>query len=275
MSRKYLGDTFDIHTGGEDNIFPHHECEIAQSEAFTGKPFVKVWIHARHLLWDEKKMSKSEGTFFTIQNLLDRGYSGEAIRYALVTTHYRQQVNYTMKSFDDAKSAVRRIQEGLLRLLEFEGGGKPGPELVLEVEATKARERFTDAMDNDLNTSLAVGVIHELVRAIHRQLDQSGLGSASARPAIETLLKLMGVFGIGTGNRVAMPVTGELKATLDPVEARFEGVVIHPEIMGLVSAREEARKRRDWKESDRLRDEIQKQGWIVKDTKDGTKLTKS
>jgi cysteinyl-tRNA synthetase len=146
MSRKYLGDTFDIHTGGEDNIFPHHECEIAQSEAFTGKPFVKLWIHARHLLWDEKKMSKSEGTFFTVQDLLDRGYSGEAIRYALVTTHYRQQVNYTMKSFDDAKGSVARLREFHGRV----AASPDGPELLM---VTSAKIKFAEAMDEDLNTS--------------------------------------------------------------------------------------------------------------------------
>jgi len=242
MSRKYLGDTFDIHTGGEDNIFPHHECEIAQSEAFTGKPFVKVWIHARHLLWDEKKMSKSEGTFFTIRDLLDRGYPGEAIRYALVTTHYRQQVNYTMKSFDDAKGSVARLREFHARV----AASPDGPELLM---VASAKIKFAEAMDEDLNTSGAAGVVHEFVREANRTLD-AGKPVPGVRAAFEGF---MSVFGI-------------------PLAAGSE---TPPAVQSLAGAREDARKRKDWKESDRLRDEIQKLGWIVKDTKDGPKLSKA
>jgi cysteinyl-tRNA synthetase len=241
MSRKYLGDTFDIHTGGEDNIFPHHECEIAQSEAFTGHPFVKVWIHARHLLWDEKKMSKSEGTFFSIQDLLDRGYPGEAIRYALVTTHYRQQVNYTMKSFDDAKASVARLREFHARV----AGDTPGADH--EIVAA-SRIKFAEAMDDDLNTSGAIGVVHDFVREANRNLD-AGKAVPGAKSAIEGFLT---VFGI-------------------PLSASAE---IPADVAALVRSREDARKRRDWAESDRLRDEIQKRGWIVKDTKDGSQLRK-
>ena len=242
MSRKYLGDSFDIHTGGEDNIFPHHECEIAQSEAFTGKPFVKLWLHARHLLWDEKKMSKSEGTFFTIQDLLDRGYSGEAIRYALVTTHYRQQVNYTMKSFDDAKGSVARLREFHARV----AASPDGPELLM---VASAKIKFAEAMDEDLNTSGAAGVVHEFVREANRTLD-AGKPVPGVRAAFEGF---MSVFGI-------------------PLSAGSE---IPSAVQSLASAREDARKRKDWKESDRLRDEIQKLGWTVKDTKDGPKLSKA
>ena len=242
MSRRYLGDTFDIHTGGEDNIFPHHECEIAQSEAFTGQPFVKLWMHARHLLWDGKKMSKSEGTFFSIQDLLDRGYPGEAIRYALVTTHYRQQVNYTMKSFDDAKAAVARMREFHGRL----AGSPAGPEHLIVVAA---KQRFIEAMDDDLNTSGAAGAVHEFVREVNRSLD-AGKPVPGALVAFEGF---MSVFGV--------PLAAEAGPPAD--------------VTALVRSREEARQRRDWKESDRLRDEIQKRGWVVKDTKDGPKLSKA
>jgi cysteinyl-tRNA synthetase len=242
MSRKYLGDTFDIHTGGEDNIFPHHECEIAQSEAYSGKPFVKLWMHARHLLWDEKKMSKSEGTFFTIQDLLDRGYSGGAVRYALVTTHYRQQVNYTMKSFDDARGVVVRLREFHGRIASDAGG--PAHAMV-----AAAKAKFVEAMDEDLNTSGGMGVIHEFVREANRHFDE-GKPVPGVRAAFEGF---MSVFGLPLGAAAEAPA----------------------EIQALVRSREEARKRRDWKESDRLRDEVQKLGWLVKDTKDGPQVRKA
>ena len=241
MSHKYLGDTFDIHTGGEDNIFPHHECEIAQSEAANSQPFVKTWMHARHLLWDGKKMSKSEGTFYSIQDLLDRGFPGDAIRHALVTTHYRQQVNYTMKSFEDAKGVVARLREFHGRL----AGAPPGAD---HLAVASARMKFAAAMDDDLNTSGAAGVVHEFVREVNRSLD-AGRAVPGAAAAFEGF---MSVFGV--------PLAAESGAPA--------------EVQALVRSREEARKRRDWKESDRLRDEIQKLGWTVKDTKDGSKLAK-
>lgn len=242
MSRKYLGDTFDIHTGGEDNIFPHHECEIAQSESFTGKPFVKFWIHARHMLWDGKKMSKSEGTFYKLQDLLDRGYPGDAIRYALITTHYRQQVSFSMKSFDDAKGVVARFQEFHDRIAAAPAGSE-------SPRVSEAKTRFVEAMDEDLNTSGAAGAVHEFVRDVNRTLDD-GKPVPGARDAFEGF---MSVFGI--------PLAG---ASDTPSEVR-----------SLVSSREEARKRRDWMESDRLRDEIVKRGWTVKDTKDGPQVKKA
>jgi len=241
MSRKYLGDTFDLHTGGEDNIFPHHECEIAQSEAVNGKPFVKYWMHARHLLWDGKKMSKSEGTFYSIQDLLDRGYPGEAIRYALVTTHYRQQVNYTMKSFDDAKGVVTRLKEFHARI----AGAADGPAHAI-VAAAKAR--FTESMDDDLNTSGAAGAVHEFVREANRKLD-GGEAVPGARGAFEGFMFVLGI----------------------PMDA--EGGP-PPDVLELGHVRQKARERRDWKESDRLRDVIRSKGWIIEDAKTGPKWKK-
>ena len=185
-----------------------------------------------------KKMSKSEGTFFSIQDLLDRGYPGEAIRYALVTTHYRQQVNYTMKSFDDAKGVVARFAEFHDRLSRATDG--PEPPI-----AEFAKAKFIEAMDDDLNSSGAIAAVHEFIREINRRLDE-GKPARSARAAFEGF---MSVFGISAAGAATLPA----------------------EVQALVRSREEARQRRDWKESDRLRDEIQKRGWIVKDTKDGTR----
>jgi cysteinyl-tRNA synthetase len=253
MSRKYLGDTFDIHTGGEDNIFPHHECEIAQSEAFTGKPFVKTWIHARHLLWDGKKMSKSEGTFFSIQDLLDRGYSGEAIRYALVTTHYRQQVNYTMKSFDDAKTSLNRLTEFHKRLQGVYELNQHGIDPLSDL-FNSAKARFEAAMDEDLNTSGGIAAVHEYVRQSNKVLDEGGVASTAAAKALNDFSEFRRVFGL------------ELVVT---------GAGPTPDVLELAHLREEARKRRDWKESDRIRDELQKLGWVVKDTKEGPQVRRA
>jgi cysteinyl-tRNA synthetase len=257
MSRKYLGDTFDIHTGGEDNIFPHHECEIAQSEAFTGRPFVKLWMHARHLLWDGKKMSKSEGTFYSIQDLLDRSYPGEAIRLALVTTHYRQQVNYTMKSFDDAKAAVTRLRDCsnmLQAVIEADQNGEPGLSNRLEDKIAELKRDFPEVMDEDLNTSGGIAEVLDYVRELNRILQGVFVRRELAQKAKDVLSELAGVFGINLADSVSGPPA---------------------DVESLVRSREDARKRRDWKESDRLRDEIQKRGWTVKDTKDGTKVSKA
>ncbi len=247
MSRELLGATFDIHTGGEDNIFPHHECEIAQSESATGKPFSKYWMHARHLMWDGKKMSKSQGTFFTIQDLLDRGYSGADIRYALATTHYRQQVNYTMKSFDDAKASVGRLREFGSRLAAAPAGSGDA----LGAISASATARFTAAMDEDLNTSGAAGALHEFVREVNRVLDAGG---ADPRPAREAFAGFDSVFNFLHG-------AGAAGAP--------------PEVVALAEQRKAARAAKNWAESDRLRLEIQKLGWVLKDSKDGFELKKA
>ncbi|HTF55860.1 MAG TPA: DALR domain-containing protein, partial [Planctomycetota bacterium] len=197
----------------------------------------------RHLLWDGKKMSKSEGTFFTIQDLLSLGYSGEEIRYALVTTHYRQQVNYTMKSFDDAKGVVARLRE-------FHGRIAGAPETADHMIVASASMKFAGAMDDDLNTSSAAGAVHEFVREVNRNLD-AGRPVPGAAAAFEGF---MFVLGVPLSPAVAGPPA---------------------EVQSLVQSREEARKRRDWPESDRLRDEIQKRGWIVKDTKEGAQVRKA
>jgi len=253
MSLKYLGQPFDIHTGGEDNIFPHHECEIAQSEAANDKPFVKVWMHARHLLWDNKKMSKSQGTFFTIADLLGRGYTGDAIRHSLVSTHYRQQVNYTLKSFDDAKASIARLAEGHARLFQHASQNAAGGD-ALRAAAEKAKKDFDGAMDDDLNTSGALGALHEFVREVNRILDAGGASSLSAEVALDRYHAMLTVFGI------------------DP---RAAGDGVPADVAALADQRKQARAARNFKESDRLRDAIKALGWTVEDSKDGQKLKRS
>ncbi len=240
MSKKYLGETFDIHTGGEDNIFPHHECEIAQSESANGKPFVRYWMHARHLLWNGKKMSKSDGTFFTVADLLKQ-WSPHAIRYALTSTQYRMQVNYTLKSFEDAAAAVQRFRDFRTRLVPTPGADAEA--------ATKAKAAFTSAMDDDLNVAGALGAVHEFVTDVNRSLDRG----AAVPGALETLERFNSVFGF-----------------LDTSDDQAP-----PEVVALADQRAAARKAKNFKESDQLRDAIKAKGWHVEDTKEGQKLKKA
>ena len=248
MAKKHLGEQIDIHTGGEDNIFPHHESEIAQSETANGRPFSKYWMHARHLMWEGKKMSKSEGTFFTIGMLIGRGYPGLVIRHALVATHYRMQVNYSLSSFDDAKKNLARMNDFRRRL---EAGKAAGKGDAAEVVA-KARKDFAAAMDDDLNTSAALAAVHEFVTETNRALDKGDLSAAGAAAALATLKGFDSVF-------VFLEADAEAPA----------------EVTALAGQRAAARAAKNFKESDRLRDEIRKLGWIAEDGKSGQTLKKA
>ncbi|HYE99639.1 MAG TPA: cysteine--tRNA ligase [Planctomycetota bacterium] len=248
MAMKYLGETIDIHTGGEDNIFPHHECEIAQSEAATGKPFARVWMHARHLMWDGQKISKSLGNVVTVNDLLEKGYSPADIRYTLVRTRYSQRVNFSWSLFDDSRSALRRLADFRRRLED--AAAKPSTSVRLDLE--RIRREFEERMDDDLDTAGALGVVHSFAQEGNRALDQ-GLGGEHARSALGQLDRFDVVFGVlGAGPAEEAP----------------------PEVQDLARRRLEARKARDFKASDVLRDEIKSKGWSVEDTKDGFKLRK-
>ena len=249
MSMKYLGETFDVHTGGEDNIFPHHECEIAQSEGATGKPMARFWIHARHLMWDGQKISKSLGNVVLIQDLLDKGYTPAEIRYTLVRTRYSQRVNFSWSLFDDSKSALRRLQDFRRRLEDAAGK----PEKAAPLDLAKARAAFEDRMDDDLDVAGALGALHTFAQDGNRALDQ-GLAGGPARAALDQLGRFDAVFGV-------------LGAAAPEAEAPEE-------VRKLAADRVEARKRRDFKASDELRAKIQALGWSVEDAKDGFKLRK-
>jgi cysteinyl-tRNA synthetase len=176
MSRKYLGETLDIHTGGEDNIFPHHECEIAQSEGLTGKTFVRYWLHTRFLQVDGRKMSKSLGNFYTLKDLLAKGLDPMAIRYTLMSSHYRQQLNFTFDAVEASAGAIRRLREFVANM-ESASGDAENPEaakLVAKVEAD-----FEAAMDDDLNVAGALGGLFDFVRDVNRL----GVGRADGAKA--------------------------------------------------------------------------------------------
>jgi cysteinyl-tRNA synthetase len=248
MSMAYLGETFDLHTGGEDNIFPHHEAEIAQSEAATGKPFVRVWMHARHMLWEGQKISKSLGNVILVEDMIKKGYTPQEIRYVLVSTRYSQRVNFSWQSFDDAKKALGYIVEFRRRLQN--AAGKPAGQGSIDLE--QHRKDFEARMDDDLDVAGAIGVLQSFRNDGNRAIDQ-GLGGEPAKNALELLERFGDVFGI------LSPATQEIAPD---------------EVIALAGARLEARKRRDFRAADEARDRIKALGWSVEDTRDGMKFRK-
>ncbi|RMG43228.1 MAG: cysteine--tRNA ligase [Acidobacteria bacterium] len=250
MSMKYLGETFDIHTGGIDNKFPHHENEIAQSEGATGRPFVRYWLHCAHLVVGGEKMSKSLGNFYTLRELLDRGHPPRLIRHVLISTHYRKPLNFTFEALDQAGAELARIDD-LRRRLADEAAGRRGPATMAErVEA--AERAFGERLDDDLNVSGALGEVFRLVREANTALDRGELTAADAETIEGFFERADAVIG-----------------TLLPWDAQEE---IDPEVTRLAQEREAARRRRDWATADRLRDEIAARGYQVEDTPRGPRL---
>lgn len=242
MSMKYLGETFDLHTGGIDNLFPHHENEIAQTEAATGKEFVKTWMHCAHLRVNGEKMSKSLGNFFTLRDLLDKGWSGREIRYVLVNAHYRQGLNFAFSALEDARKSLERIDR-CVDALAARAKDEPAPEF-----AQKALDAFTAAVNDDLNIPKAFAALFELVR----ETNASGTCSKAVLEVFEKMDTVLGVIFFGKAAKAEVPA----------------------EVQALLDARAAARAAKNWAESDRLRDAIAAAGWAVKDSKDGQTVTK-
>jgi len=245
MSMKILGASFDLHLGGEDLIFPHHEDEIAQSESATQKPFVKYWMHAAHLLVEGKKMSKSLGNFFTLRDLIAKGYSGREIRYLLLTAHYRETFNFTLKGLESARQALMRLDECFAKLREVAGAARGEPDASLVAQ-------FTGFLDDDLNVSGAWGGIFEWIRDTNRRLAERTLDATAAGSALATWHQLDEVLGVGAPEEVEVPA----------------------DINQLLEARQAARKAKDFKRADSIRDEMKANGWIIEDTAKGARVKK-
>jgi cysteinyl-tRNA synthetase len=243
MATGLLGEELDIHCGGEDNIFPHHEAEIAQSECCTGKKFVRLWMHCRHLRVEGSKMANSAGNFFTLRDLMEKGWTGRVVRYALISVKYREPLNFTFEGLAAARSALQRLDEWTARLKETAGEAQAA-------ESPEGLGAFGDALDDDLNISAALAVVYETVRETNRQMDDSSLSAGAARALLDWL------HGVNT------------VLALEPEEEK-----IPPAVGEFLERRANARAAKDWKLSDTLRDEILAMGWMVKDTKDGQKLT--
>ncbi len=248
MAMKYLGETFDIHTGGVDNIFPHHENEIAQSESATGKPFVKYWMHSEHLIVDGKKMSKSLGNFYTLRDLLDKGYSPVAIRYLLISTHYRAQLNFTFAGIDGAKGAIERLRDFHHRLGEMSESGAAHADFLAAVKETK--DLFTENVDSDLNISGGLGVLFEFIKETYKRMEIGGVNAADAQAArllVEAIDQLLDI----------------LRLDASGVDAA--------KVEALISERKDARAQKNWERADEIRDLFDQMGIIVEDTPSGTR----
>ena len=254
MATGLLGETIDIHCGGVDNIFPHHEAEIAQCEcAGHGQgPFVRYWMHCAHLMVEGSKMAKSTGNFFTLRDLLEKGWSGREVRYALLSVHYRGGLNFTFDGLAAARTALGRLDAWRERLLE-KASEADGSERIAETPDAAAEEFFA-TLDDDLNISGALAVLFDTLRESNRRMDEGSLTPAQALGLLNWLARVDGVLA------------------LEP-----DGVAetIPPEVEALVAARAAARDAKEWKKSDEIRDQIAALGWIVKDTKDGQRISKN
>jgi cysteinyl-tRNA synthetase len=248
MSMKYLGETFDLHVGGEDLVFPHHENEIAQSTCGTGKPFARHWMHVRHLLIDDETMSKSKGNFFTIPDILGKGHSAEAIRYLLAGAHYVKPLNFGFEGLQQSRSALERVHGLLGRLGEVDRAGEAGPAAGACAEARRA---FDEALADDLNTPEALAAVHGLVGRANALLAEGALTRAGAEAVRREIESMDGIFAV----LVPGPATERLSA----------------EEQALFDERQEARRRREFARADAARTRLEALGVLLEDTPTGTR----
>jgi cysteinyl-tRNA synthetase len=253
MSMKYLGEHFDLHTGAVDNIFPHHENEIAQSEGATGKPFVDVWLHAEHLVVDGEKMSKSKGNFYTLDDVLARRDDPAAVRYLFLSLPYRKKLNFTWEALGAAAAAVDRIRTAAVRLDEASRGGHRAGGFPSAERSGEFRAAFAAALDDDLNTPEALAALFNYLREVNAAIDDGSMDAEGARTAREALAGADAVLGV-------LPQAPD---------------VLPAEVEERIAARNEARKRRDFVESDRIRDDLAARGIILEDTPGGTRWKKT
>ncbi|CAG1001615.1 MAG: cysteine--tRNA ligase [Candidatus Methanoperedens sp.] len=251
MSIKYLGAIIDIHTGGIDNIFPHHQNEIAQSEAATGQKFVRYWMHCEHLLVDNKKMSKSLGNIITLRDVMNRGYRPEALRYLFVFSHYRSRLNFTWESIEHASNILNRLNQFVERLKGYNSKSKSNEEITMLT--SRHAQRFETEMDNDLNTPGAFASIFDMVGEVNAAIEKDDLSSESAKAVYELMLKFDAVLGIMT-----------LK----------EKGVLSGDIEALIEEREKARERKNFKRADEIRKRLEDMGIVLEDTKEGVRWRK-
>ncbi len=252
MSSKYLGRSFDIHCGGVDNIFPHHENEIAQSEAASGEPFVRTWLHCHHLVVDGEKMSKSKGNFFILSDLLEKGAEPLSVRFLLLATHYRKMLNFTSEALTQAHTSRQRILDFVYELERKAYPETPAQVTVSLIE--KAGKKFREGLEDDLNISVSLAAIYDFIREINSLLARDKIGGGDAASVLDFVRALDSVLGI-------LP---------PPQEERID-----PDILAKISEREAARKARDFAKADGIRKALLERGIILEDTKDGVRWKKA
>ena len=251
MSTEYLGNTIDFHTGGEDNIFPHHEAEIAQTECYTGQKFVKYWFHARHLLMGGEKMSKSKGNLFTLPDIKEKGFSPMDLRMLFLSSHYRSQLDFSWEALEQAHKNLQKINDFVL---ELELNGKKFEQalgsLAASMDISGYEKRFDEAMDDDLNTPLALSVVYEMISEYNRLHVDGNFSPEDYGKLLSLWKKMNSVFGLVLSGQAEIP----------------------DEIKKLIADREQARKEKNFAKSDDLRSLIEKKGYLVEDTKEGYKI---
>jgi len=247
MSMKYLGETFDIHTGGVDNIFPHHENEIAQSEGYSGKRFVNYWLHSSHLLVDSEKMAKSKGNFYTLKDLLGRGIQGRTLRYLLASAHYRKNLNFTFDGLSHAKQELEKIDDFMYRLNHEKVSQGENADLGEKIE--NAKKEFVQAMDDDLNISGGIGALFKFMKEANAACDKGSVTGKNRDEIISLMHSLDSVL-------VFLPKEAEL---------------LDEEIEKMIVMRTEAREKKDYQTADRIRKELLEKGILLDDTPYGVR----
>jgi cysteinyl-tRNA synthetase len=248
MSMKYLGETFDIHAGGIDLVFPHHENEIAQSEGATGKQFVRYWIHFEHLKVDGETMSKSKGNYYTFRDVVEKGYSPAGIRYFLLSVPYNKQLNFTFDALAGAERTVASLRDFRARLSEAKT--ESGNNEKLHEAATRALKEFEEGMDDDFNTSIALAAIHNLSREVNTALARKQVKEENKKELLQLLTRFDSVLNVLGDQRTEM---------------------LDSEVQAMIDERQEARRRRDFGRADEIRIELANRGIILEDTKDGVR----
>jgi cysteinyl-tRNA synthetase len=253
MALRLLGPApLDIHTGGVDLVFPHHENEIAQSEGATGEPFSRFWVHSEHLQIDDEKMSKSLGNVFNVKDVIDRGFRASALRYLLVSIHYRKQLKFSWDNLRQAEESLRRLGDFLARLDTVTAEGEHAD---VTARVGEAITDFTEALTDDLNTAAGLAAVFDLVRALNTAMDEGRFGAgdaARAKDAFERFDRVLGVIGLRRAEDAQPPVDAA-------------------EIEGLVEARQAARRNRNFAEADRIRDDLASRGILLEDGAGGTR----
>lgn len=248
MSIRYLGPSIDIHTGGVDNIFPHHQNEIAQSEAATGRKFVRYWMHCEHLLVDNKKMSKSLGNIITLRNLITMGYRPDALRYLFLSSHYRSKLNFTPESIQHAANTLDHLNQFVERMRDLESGAEDNEEITGIISRTG--RKFEEEMDNDINTPAALAAIFEMSGDVNRYLEKEKLSTGNAKAVYELMLRLDSVLGVLT---------------------LVEREELSREAAALIEERERARRMKEFALADELRNRLEEMGIVLEDTPEGVR----